>query len=57
MAIDMDVDASDNIYIWLHHRATGLDPGPNTTLVNPGKVYAKYNSTGRSSGASYWRTY
>ncbi len=24
-----------------------LDPGPMTTLVNPGKVYAKYNSSGQ----------
>ena len=48
-AIDMDVDASDNIYIYVGF-TTGqldLDPGPNTTLVNPGKVYAKYNSTGQ----------
>ena len=48
-AIDMDVDASDNIYIYVGF-TTGqldLDPGPNTTLVNPGKVYAKYNSNGQ----------
>ncbi len=48
-AIDMDVDASDNIYIYVGF-TTGqldLDPGPNTTLVNPGKVYAKYNGNGQ----------
>ncbi len=48
-AIDMDVDASNNIYIYVGF-TTGqldLDPGPNTTLVNPGKVYAKYNSNGQ----------
>lgn len=48
-AIDMDVDGSDNIYIYVGF-TTGqvdLDPGPNTTLVDPGKVYAKYNSNGQ----------
>lgn len=48
-AIDMDVDGSDNCYIYLTFN-TGqldLDPGPNTALVNPGKVYAKYNSSGQ----------
>lgn len=48
-AIDMDVDGSDNLYIYVGF-TTGqldLDPGPNTTLVNPGKVYAKYNSSGQ----------
>ena len=51
-AVDMDVDAADNIYVYLTFE-TGqldLDPGPNTTLVDPGKVYAKYNS----SGAFQW---
>ena len=48
-AIDMDVDASDNLYIAVGF-TTGqldLDPGPNTTLVDPGKAYAKYNSSGQ----------
>ena len=48
-AIDMDVDGSDNIYI-LAGFTTGqldLDPGPNTALVDPGKVYAKYNGSGQ----------
>ena len=48
-AIDMDVDASDNIFIYVGF-TTGqldLDPGPLTTLVNPGKVYAKYNASGQ----------
>ncbi|MEZ4740756.1 MAG: hypothetical protein R2818_15690 [Flavobacteriales bacterium] len=48
-AIDMDVDASDNIFVYLGF-TTGqldLDPGPNVTLVDPGKVYAKYNSSGQ----------
>lgn len=48
-AIDMDVDGSDNCYVYLTFN-TGqldLDPGPNTALVNPGKVYAKYNSNGQ----------
>jgi hypothetical protein len=48
-AIDMDVDGSDNIYISVGF-STGqldLDPGPNTTLVDPGKVYSKYNSNGQ----------
>ena len=45
----MDVDASDNIFIYVGF-TTGqldLDPGPLTTLVNPGKVYAKYNANGQ----------
>ncbi len=49
IALDMDVDASDNIYVYLG-LTTGqvdLDPGPFTTLVNPGKIYAKYNSSGQ----------
>ena len=48
-AIDMDVDGSNNIYVYVGF-TTGqldLDPGPFTTLVNPGKVYAKYNSSGQ----------
>lgn len=48
-ALDMDVDASDNIYVYLG-LTTGqldLDPGPLTTLVDPGKIYAKYNSSGQ----------
>ena len=48
-AIDMDVDGNDNCYISVYF-TTGqldLDPGPNTTLVNPGKAYAKYNSNGQ----------
>ncbi len=48
-AVDMDVDAEDNCYIYITFE-TGqldLDPGPNSTLVDPGKVYAKYNSTGQ----------
>lgn len=48
-AIDMDVDGSNNIYVYVGF-TTGqldLDPGPGTTLVNPGKVYAKYNSNGQ----------
>ena len=48
-AIDMDVDGSDNVYVYLGF-TTGqldLDPGPFTTLVNPGKVYAKYNASGQ----------
>ncbi len=47
--IDMAVDASDNIFIYVGF-TTGqldLDPGPLTTLVNPGKVYAKYNANGQ----------
>lgn len=47
--IDMDVDGSDNVYVYLGFN-TGqldLDPGPNVTLVNPGKTYAKYNSSGQ----------
>jgi len=49
IALDMDVDASDNIYVYLG-LTTGqvdLDPGPFATLVNPGKIYAKYNSSGQ----------
>ena len=48
-AFDMDVDASDNIYVYLSLTSgqVDLDPGPLTTLVNPGKVYAKYNSSGQ----------
>lgn len=48
-AIDMDVDSSDNIYVYVGF-TTGqldLDPGPLTTLVDPGKVYAKYNANGQ----------
>lgn len=48
-AIDMDVDGSDNVFIYVGF-TTGqldLDPGPNTALVDPGKVYAKYNSNGQ----------
>ena len=48
-AIDMDVDGSDNIFIHVGF-TTGqldLDPGPGTALVDPGKVYAKYNSNGQ----------
>ncbi|MBK7940661.1 MAG: hypothetical protein IPJ87_02080 [Flavobacteriales bacterium] len=48
-AIDMDVDASDNVFIYVG-LSTGqldLDPGPFTTLVDPGKVYAKYTSSGQ----------
>ncbi|HMQ77422.1 MAG TPA: hypothetical protein PKE21_14995 [Flavobacteriales bacterium] len=48
-SIDMDVDAGDNVYIYVGF-TTGqldLDPGPFTTLVNPGKVYAKYSSSGQ----------
>lgn len=47
-AVDMDVDANDNIYVYLGF-TTGqldLDPGPLTTLVNPGKIYAKYTGNG-----------
>lgn len=47
--IDMDVDASDNIFLYAGF-TTGqldLDPGPFTTLVNPGKAYAKYTGTGQ----------
>lgn len=48
-AIDMDVDGSDNVFIYVGF-TTGqldLDPGPNTALVDPGKVYAKYNGNGQ----------
>ena len=48
-AIDLDVDTSNNVYIYVGF-TTGqldLDPGPQTTLVNPGKVYAKYTSSGQ----------
>ncbi|MBX7130933.1 MAG: hypothetical protein K1X58_16565, partial [Flavobacteriales bacterium] len=48
-AIDMDVDGSDNVFVYVGF-TTGqldLDPGPNVTLVNPGKTYAKYNSSGQ----------
>ena len=48
-SIDMDVDASDNVYLYVGF-TTGqldLDPGPFTTLVDPGKVYAKYTSSGQ----------
>jgi len=48
-ALDMDVDGNDNVFVYLGF-TTGqldLDPGPFTTLVNPGKVYAKYNSNGQ----------
>lgn len=48
-AIDMAVDGSDNVYVYLGFN-TGqldLDPGPNVTLVDPGKTYAKYNSSGQ----------
>lgn len=48
-AIDMDVDGIDNVYVYVGF-TTGqldLDPGPNVTLVNPGKTYAKYNSSGQ----------
>lgn len=48
-SIDMDVDASDNVFLYVGF-TTGqldLDPGPFTTLVNPGKVYAKYSSSGQ----------
>jgi len=48
-ALDMAVDASDNIYIYVGF-TTGqldLDPGPLTTLVDPGKVYAKYTANGQ----------
>lgn len=47
-ALDMDVDAQDNVYLYMGF-STGqldLDLGPNQTLVDPGKVYAKYNSSG-----------
>lgn len=49
MALDMDVDGNDNVYLYLGF-TTGqldLDPGPFTTLVNPGKVYAKYSGSGQ----------
>ncbi|MFZ1692473.1 MAG: hypothetical protein WAT74_04660 [Flavobacteriales bacterium] len=49
IGLDMDVDGSDNIYVYLG-LTTGqvdLDPGPFTTLVDPGKIYAKYNSSGQ----------
>jgi PKD-like domain len=48
-AIDMDVDGSDNIYISAGFTSgqLDLDPGPNTALVNPGKVYGKYTSNGQ----------
>ena len=48
-AIDMDVDGSDNVFIYVGF-TTGqldLDPGPNAALVDPGKVYAKYNGNGQ----------
>ena len=48
-AIDMDVDASDHVFIYMG-LSTGqldLDPGPFTTLVDPGKVYAKYTGSGQ----------
>ena len=48
-AIDMDVDAGNNVYIYVGF-TTGqldLDPGPGTALVDPGKVYAKYNANGQ----------
>jgi hypothetical protein len=47
-ALDMDVDAQDNIYLYMGF-STGqldLDLGPNQYLVDPGKVYARYNSSG-----------
>ncbi|MBL7939640.1 MAG: hypothetical protein JNL43_09795 [Flavobacteriales bacterium] len=47
-ALDMDVDGQDNVYLYMGF-STGqldLDLGADQHLVDPGKVYAKYTSSG-----------
>ena len=47
--LDLDVDGANNAYILLSlvSGQLDLDPGPGTTLVNPGRVCAKYNGNGQ----------
>lgn len=47
-ALDMDLDATDNIYLYMgfENGQLDVDPGPNVTLLDAGQVFAKLNSNG-----------